>query len=193
MLYLDDILILVTSHEQSIKQSQLAVDLLVCLGFLRCLISPKSCLTPSRTCEFLKMTIDLHRLELRVPCERIQRFRQVVRKSLSLKGHHRLTLCQLAGVIGKIQAMAPAMSLARLWSHHLLFAKNHALASSVSPRTAWNNFVRLSAEIAASSFRSGSTCSSTGTARTSSHPRPATWSQRPALTDPALTELVRPL
>jgi hypothetical protein len=52
----------------------------------------------------------------------------------------------LAGVIGKIQAMAPAVSPARLWSRHLLFAKNRALASSSSPRTAWNNFVRLSAD-----------------------------------------------
>ena len=141
--YLDDILILASSREQSIKQSQLAVDLLVRLGFL---ISPKSCLDPSRTREFLGMTIDSHRLELRVPREKIRKFRQVVRQSLRLDDQHRLTLRQLAGVIGKIQAMAPAVSPARLWSRHLLFAKNRALASSGSPRTAWNNVVRLSAD-----------------------------------------------
>ena len=141
--YLDDILILAATREESIRQSQLAVDLLVRLGFL---ISPKSCLIPARSREFLGMSIDSHRLELRVPREKMRKFRQVVRQSLRLDDQHRLTLRQLAGVIGKIQAMSPAVSPARLWSRHLLFAKNRALASSTDRRTAWNKTVRLSAD-----------------------------------------------
>ena len=92
------------------------------------------------------MSFYSHRLELRVPREKIRKFRQVVRQSLRLDDQRRLTLRQLAGVIGKIQAMAPAVSPARLWSRHLLFAKNRALACSGRSRTAWNNFVRLSAD-----------------------------------------------
>ena len=123
--YLDDILIMAPSREACLRQSQAAVDLLVRLGFL---ISPKSCLDPSQTREFLGMLIDSHRLQLRVPREKIKKFRQVVRQSLRLDLTHRLSLRQLAGVIGKIQAMSPAVSPARLWSRHLLFCKNRALA-----------------------------------------------------------------
>jgi len=142
--YLDDILILASSREKSIQQSQMAVNLLVRLGLF---ISPKSCLDPSRTRVFLGMTIDSHRMELRVPREKVRKFRQVVKQSLRLDDQHRLTLRRLAGVIGKIQAMAPAVSPARLWSRHLLFAKNRALAASgAHRRTAWNKTVRLSAD-----------------------------------------------
>ena len=99
----------------------MAVNLLVRVRFL---ISPKSCLDPSRTRVFLGMTIDSHRMELRVPREKVRKFRQVVKQSMRLDAQHCLTLRQLAGVIGKIQAMAPTISPARLWSRHLLFAKN---------------------------------------------------------------------
>jgi hypothetical protein len=139
--YLDDILLLAPSREESIRQSQIAVDLLVRLGFL---ISPKSCLEPARTREFLGMTIDSHRLQLRVPREKVTKFRYVVRQSLRLDDVHRLTLRQLAGVIGKIQAMSPAVSPARLWSRQLLFCKNKALAACKDKKTAWNKPVPLS-------------------------------------------------
>jgi hypothetical protein len=109
--YLDDILILASSREKVIQQSQMAVNLLILLGFL---FSPKSCLDPSRTRVFLAMAIDSHRMELRVPREKVRKFRQVVEQSLRLADQHRLTLCQLAGVIGKVQTMTPAVSPARL-------------------------------------------------------------------------------
>ena len=90
------------------------------------------------------MTIYSHQMELRVPHEKVRKFRQVVNQSLCLDDQHRLTLRQLAGVIGKFQAMAPAVSPARLWSRHLLFAKNRALAASGAHRR--TETVRLSAD-----------------------------------------------
>jgi hypothetical protein len=141
--YLDDILLMAASRQECLQQAQVAVDLLVRLGFL---ISPKSCLEPSQSREFLGMTIDSHRLQLRVPPEKIRKFRQVVRQSLRLDDLSRLSLRQLAGIIGKIQAMSPAVSPSRLWSRHLLFCKNRALAQCKDKRTAWNKQVRLSAD-----------------------------------------------
>jgi hypothetical protein len=141
--YLDDILILAASRQECLQRTQAAVNLLVRLGFL---ISPKSCLDPSQCREFLGMTIDSHRLELRVPRDKIRKFKQVVRQSLRLDDQHRLSLRQLAGVIGKIQAMSPAVSPARLWSRQLLFCKNRALAACANKKTAWNLPVRLSAD-----------------------------------------------
>ena len=141
--YLDDILILAASRQECLLRTQAAVNLLVRLGFL---ISPKSCLDPSQCREFLGMTIDSHRLELWVPRDKIRKFKQVVRQSLRLDDHHRLSLRQLAGVIGKIQAMSPAVSPARLWSRHFLFCKNRALAACANRKTAWNLPVRLSAD-----------------------------------------------
>ena len=72
---------------------------------------------------------------------------QVAKQSLRLDDQHRLTLRQLTGVIGKIQAMATAVSLARLSSRHPLFANNRALTASGAHRnTAWNKTVWLSAD-----------------------------------------------
>ena len=139
--YLDDILILASSRSESIRQSQLAVDLLSDLGFL---ISPKSCLIPSQSREFLGMSVNSHRLELRVPKDKIRKFGQTVRQALRLDSAGRLTLRQLAGVIGKIQAMSPAVSPSRLYSRNLLFCKNRALARCKVKKTAWNKPVALS-------------------------------------------------
>ncbi len=123
------------------EKSQLAVDLLSDLGFL---ISPKSCLIPSQCREFLGMTVDSHRLEFRVPEDKIRKSDQSVRQSLRLDSAGKLTLRHLAGVIGKIQAMSPAVSPSRLYPRNLLFCKNRALAHCKVQKTAWNKPVALS-------------------------------------------------
>ena len=79
--YLDDILILAPYRSENIRQSQLAVNLLVNLGFL---ILPKSCLIQSQSREFLGMTVDSHRLKLCDPNDKIRKFGQSVRQALRL-------------------------------------------------------------------------------------------------------------
>lgn len=141
--YLDDIILLSRSREESVRHTQYTINLLVRLGFL---ISPKSHLSPAQTVEFLGMNVDSHRMELRVPRGKVAKFTSVVRQALRHDSAHRLTLRQLAGVIGKIQAMAAAVSPARLMSRHLLFGKNRALAACKDKKTAWSKTVRLSGD-----------------------------------------------
>ena len=97
-IYLDDLILISRSQEQSLIQTQFAVDLLVHLGFL---ISPKSDVEPSRIRDFLGMTIDTHKMELRVPSGKVKAFLDSVKHTLRAQAESRLTLRQLAGVIGK--------------------------------------------------------------------------------------------
>ena len=139
-IYLDDLILISRSQEQSLIQTQFAVDLLVHLGFL---ISPKSEVEPSRIRDFLGMTIDTHKMELRVPSGKVKAFLDSVKRTLRAQAESRLTLRQLAGVIGKISAMTPAVLPARLLSRELLFDKNRALAKSFNKKQAWDAKVDL--------------------------------------------------
>ena len=139
-IYLDDLILISRSRELSLIQTQLAVDLLVHLGFL---ISPKSEVEPSKIRDFLGMTIDTHKMELRVPSSKVKNFLDSVKKTLRAQAESRLTLRQLAGVIGKISAMTPAVLPARLLSRELLFDKNRALAKCSVKKLAWDSTVNL--------------------------------------------------
>ena len=126
-----------------LAKTQRAVDLLVHFGFL---ISPKSEVDPSRVQDFLGMTVDSHRMELRVPSKKIKNFKDAVRRCLQRNAAGSLSLRELAGVLGKISAMSPAVLPARLLSRHLLHDKNRAMAGSPSGRVIWESTLQLSPE-----------------------------------------------
>jgi hypothetical protein len=138
--YLDDVLILAPTLETCRAQTQQAINLLSHLGFI---ISSKSQLTPSRQRVFLGMLVDSHNMELRVPKDKLKKFLSVVRQTLRRHDTSSLNLRQLAGVIGKIQALAPAVTPARLLSRHLLFCKNRTLKLHNARPSAWNAPVQL--------------------------------------------------
>ena len=141
VVYLDDLCLLAPSRADAVRKTQLAVDLLVRLGFL---ISPKSEVDPSRTREFLGMQVDSHKMELRVPAQKIKNFKDAVRRSLRQNAEGTLSLRQLAGVLGKINAMSPAVLPARLLSRHLMLDKNRAMGGVCARQARWNKSVHLS-------------------------------------------------
>ena len=141
VIYLDDLLILALTREDSTMKTQFAVNTLVRLGFL---ISPQSEVDPSRSREFLGIQVDSHTMELHVPAKKIKN-KDAVKRMLRENAEGRLTVRQLAGIIGKINALSPAVLPARLLSRHLLFCKNKALALSAR-RVVWNKCVHLSPE-----------------------------------------------
>lgn len=139
--YLDDLCILTRgSRERSVRHTQIVVDELVRAGFL--CHPTKSEVTPSRTREFLGLTIDSHRLLLRVPPEKVKATTRAIRQTIAASQSGSLTIRGLAGLIGKLQALGPAVSPARFRSRSLLHLKNEALAGS---RVRWDHPVVLDA------------------------------------------------
>jgi len=138
VVYLDDIFLMAPSRGDSLEKTQRAVDTLVHFGFL---VSPKSELDPRRVQDFLGMTVDSHAMELRVPHKKVKNFKDAVRRCLQRNAAGSLSLRELAGVLGKITAMTPAVLPARLLSRHLLDCKNRAMATGDTIR--WEACVHL--------------------------------------------------
>ena len=138
VVYLDDLFLMAPSLGDSLEKTQRAVDTLVHFGFL---VSPKSELVPRRVQDFLGMTVDSHAMELRVPHKKVKNFKDAVRRCLQRNAAGSLSLRELAGVLGKITAMTPAVLPARLLSRHLLDCKNRAMATGGTIR--WEACVHL--------------------------------------------------
>jgi Reverse transcriptase (RNA-dependent DNA polymerase) len=123
VVYLDDLCILARSREESVRHTQMVVDLFAQLGLL---LSPKSALEPSRAREFLGMTVDSHRMMLRVPPAKVQAVHKAVRATLRGAATGSLTVRQLAGLLGKLNAVGAAVAPQRLRCRELLALKNEA-------------------------------------------------------------------
>jgi hypothetical protein len=133
--YLDDLLIMARSKEQSLRFTQLVREKLTSLGFL--INEKKSCMTPSKTLDHLGFCINTKDMTLSVPKTKLRDLRREATKMLN-KGC--TTLKNLSSFVGKAMATTAAVFPARLMTRSLLALKNAALKR---PAAAWTDTVHL--------------------------------------------------
>ena len=138
--YIDDIIILARSREQSIRHTQVAVDLLHKLGFG---IHPdKLQAEPRQSVEFLGFQVNSVKMQFRVPREKVRDLRRQIHSTIQMSERGTLTVRRFASLIGKINFLRGAVSAAPLhiWPLLQLHAKAFKRAAewdkhmSLSPR-----------------------------------------------------------
>lgn len=113
IVYLDDILIIASSREESLLHTQWAIDLLHDLGFQ--ISWDKSQLSPSQQAEFLGFLIDSLSMSIQVPQKKLDALTREVKRILRDHSEGRLfSPRQLAGLVGRLQATCPAFEHAPL-------------------------------------------------------------------------------
>jgi len=136
--YLDDLLIMARTEEQSRRNTRLVREKLMALGFI--INEKKSSLEPSQTLDHLGFTFDTRKMVLSVPKSKLRDLRREATKMRN-KGH--TTLKNLTSFVGKAMATTMAVFPARLMTRNLLSLKNSALRR---PGAQWTDTVLLTAE-----------------------------------------------
>ena len=122
VIYLDDILLLASSAEEARRNTQLTLDLLRYLGLL---VKPSKVeAVPTQQIEFLGLQADSVKMLLTVPLDKIKKLQKQIRQTIDLQFVRQLTRRQLAGVIGKVTAMAGAVETAQLHTWPLIHELN---------------------------------------------------------------------
>jgi len=120
VVYLDDLLVIARTQEESRKHTQAVLRLLVSLGFT---ISQDKCiLAPSRRLVFLGLLVDTSNVTLAVPEERLA---LIVAKLASIGSRPRVKT--LASLIGSLISCRDAVEPAYLWTTALTRAKQLAV------------------------------------------------------------------
>jgi hypothetical protein len=136
--YLDDLLVMARSEEQSRRNTRLVREKLTALGFI--INEKKSSLEPSQTLDHLGFSFDTRKMVLSVPKTKLRDLRREATKMLN-KGH--TTLKNLSSFVGKTMATTLAIFPARLMTRNLLALKNSALRR---PGAQWTDTVLLTVE-----------------------------------------------
>jgi hypothetical protein len=132
--YLDDLIIVAATEEESRRHTSMVLHKLTSLGFLT--KESKSSLNPSQTLQHLGFEIDTRAMTLRIPGNKI---RDVRREASKLINKGTCTIRQLSSFIGKAIAMTAAVFPARLKVQHLQATKIQALRSGIS----WEESISL--------------------------------------------------
>ena len=114
LIYLDDFLLLAATKEEAVKNTHLLITLLQSLGFI--INFKKSSLTPSQVITFLGFKIDSTSMMLSLPAEKINKILDCAHRLLAPQ---RITLRNLASLIGLLEASRPAIWRAPLHFRHL--------------------------------------------------------------------------
>ena len=114
IIYLDDFLLLAATKEEAVKNTHLLITLLQSLGFR--INFKKSSLTPSQVITFLGFKIDSTSMMLSLPAEKINKILDCAHRLLAPQ---RITLRNLASLIGLLEASRPAIWRAPLHFRHL--------------------------------------------------------------------------
>ena len=123
--YIDDILILASSREQSTEHTRWLLELLSYLGFL--VNWPKSVLVPARSIEFLGFILNSEAMTIALPPNKLNSLRHRVSAALEAQS---LPLRALASLVGALNASAMAVMPTRLRTRSLLRDKIDALHST---------------------------------------------------------------
>ena len=122
VIYLDDLLLLNSSPQEAREVTQMVLNLLEYLGLM---VKPSKVeAVPTQRIEFLGMMIDTVRMLFTVPEHKVSNLRKTVRQTIDKSFLGQLTKRQLAGVIGKVTAMAGAVHPARLHTWPLIHELN---------------------------------------------------------------------
>ena len=114
LIYLDDFLLLAATKEEAVKNTHLLITLLQSLGFI--INFKKSSLTPSQVITFLGFKIDSTSMMLSLPAEKINKILDCAHRLLAPQ---RITLRNLASLIGLLETSRPANWRAPLHFRHL--------------------------------------------------------------------------
>jgi len=131
--YLDDLIILASSVEESQQHTRMLQDKLQELGFL--IKDAKSTLTPTQRIDHLGFTIDTTAMTLSVPRAKVRDIRREANKLLRLG---ETSLRSLSAFIGKAMAMLAAVFPARLQTRRLTQLLNSALKTC-----SWTDLVKF--------------------------------------------------
>jgi len=113
IIYLDDLLLIARSPEESREHTQMALDLLHNLGFS--ISWEKSQLEPLTEAEFLGFTIDSRSMEIKVPAKKIADIRKGINRILSgAQTDDLFSPRQLASLVGKLHSTYPGFDHAPL-------------------------------------------------------------------------------
>ncbi len=123
--YIDDILLLAETQTVAEEQVKGLQYLLECLGFI---VHPdKSIMTPGQVMEFLGMTVDSTKMELRLPAKKLKDIRAEARK---LAQQRVIPVRALSRLVGKMNAASHTIPPAPLFFRNLQMAMTEALNAS---------------------------------------------------------------
>lgn len=143
MAYLDDIIILARSREESLRITREVRCLLESIGWL--INYEKSSLVPSTSIEYLGFLVDTFEMKLFVPGGKRKQFRNsCVRMLRSQDSGKSSKLRTLASVVGKLQSLAPAVPFCRLHLQDLVQVVRHRLKGERNEFRLWESMVKLS-------------------------------------------------
>jgi hypothetical protein len=143
MAYLDDIIILASSLEESRKNTARVLALLVELGWL--VNTDKSSLVPSQKMEYLGFLFDTKQMRIYVTKEKRKKFRSAVSRMLKkLEKGERTKLRTWASLVGKLQSLAPAVPFCRLHLQCMTRIQGQILKSQ--GREVWDMMINIPKE-----------------------------------------------
>ena len=139
VVYIDDLLILARSQEESLRHTQLLVDTLHHFGFS---VHPdKIQAVPTRSIEFLGIQVNSALMQFRVPKHKIRDLRREITLVRAQHEAGELTLRRYSSLIGKFNAVRGAVLSAPLHIWPLLHLQNSALRRQAG----WDGHMSLSA------------------------------------------------
>ena len=124
-IYLDDILCIANSPDESLRNAQATSSLLKSLGFI--LNDKKSSSTPNTMCKFLGFLIDSRKSDLSLTNTKKEKLISLLETFLKKKS---VSIIDLARIIGKLIAACPAVKYGWLYTKRLESEKIAALESS---------------------------------------------------------------
>lgn len=122
--YIDDILLLASSREEALQQTEMLLWHLHFLGFN--IAWEKCVLQPTKALDFLGQRLDTEAMSLQIPLDRVNGLRKEVRAFLRLAKEEGRTAKHLARLIGRLGACTPAMEPGPIMTRALLHDLNRA-------------------------------------------------------------------
>ena len=121
IIYLDDVLLMADSAQESRTHLRAALEILVALGFV--INTKKSVFQPTQRLDFLGFVNDAQQMVISLPRQILHSLRSLAR---SILAQRRVTIRQLAQMLGMMTAAHPAIMPASLHYRHLERAKIQA-------------------------------------------------------------------
>jgi hypothetical protein len=140
MAYLDDIIILSSSYQESVRNTQLVREALERRGWVINL--EKSSLTPSQTLEYLGFLLDSVKMQIFTPNEKRKRFRSAAQRMLKkLQKSEAVRLRTFSSLVGKLQSLTPAVPFCRLHLQALVHTVREKLKGNQRKLGLWDTHV----------------------------------------------------
>lgn len=140
MAYLDDIIILSSSYQESVRNTKLVRDTLERRGWVINL--EKSSLHPSHTLEYLGFLLDTAKMKIFTPLEKRKRYRSAAQRMLKkLEKSDAVRLRTFSSVVGKLQSLSPAVPFCRLHLQALVHTVRERVRGNPRELGLWDTYI----------------------------------------------------